>query len=105
MFQIKTKTETILTDFVVFIRRHPNGCLVQTTPELAEGVATHGTPYMFEDGVSVNRQDTGHILMDQSAANTMIEEALCEKDVMDSQRMTDIENALCELDAASAAGK
>ena len=51
MYKIITHTgETHLTEKPNFIRKHENGCVVLTDEATAEGVAYHGTPYLFADG-------------------------------------------------------
>ena len=54
MYKIITNTgETHLTEKPNFIRKHENGCFVLTDEAMAEGVAYHGTPYLFSDGAMV----------------------------------------------------
>ena len=60
MYKIITHTgETHLTEKPNFIRKHENGCFVLTDEATAEGVAYHGTPYLFADGAQVCEVDKG----------------------------------------------
>ena len=62
MYKIITNTsETHLTEKPNFIRKHENGCFVLTDVNHAEGVAYHGTPYLFADGVQVHEVDAGEL--------------------------------------------
>ena len=62
MYKIITHTgETHLTEKPNFIRKHENGCFVLTDVNHAEGVAYHGTPYLFADGVQVHEVDAGEL--------------------------------------------
>ena len=60
MYKIITNTgETHLTERPNFIRKHENGCFVLTDVNHAEGVAYHGTPYLFADGAICCEVDKG----------------------------------------------
>ena len=60
MYKIITNTgETHLTEKPNFIRKHENGCFVLTDEATADGVAYHGTPYLFADGVICYEVDKG----------------------------------------------
>ena len=62
MYKIITNTgETHLTEKPNFIRKHENGCFVLTDEATAEGVAYHGTPYLFDDGAMVCEVDGGEL--------------------------------------------
>ena len=62
MYKIITHTgETHLTEKPNFIRKHENGCFVLTDEATAEGVAYHGTPYLFKDGTQVHEVDAGEL--------------------------------------------
>ena len=62
MYKIITNTgETHLTEKPNFIRKHENGCFVLTDVNHAEGVAYHGTPYLFSDGAQVCEVDAGEL--------------------------------------------
>ena len=62
MYKIITNTgETHLTEKPTFIRKHENGCFVLTDVNHAEGVAHHGTPYLFADGAQVHEVDAGEL--------------------------------------------
>lgn len=54
MFRITTPDGDFITEKVNYIRVHRNGVtFLLTDAKNAEGVAYHGTPYLFKDGVSV----------------------------------------------------
>lgn len=62
MYRIITPTgETILTEKVNYIRVHKNGVYLLTDVNHAEGVAYHGTPYLFADGAQVHEVDAGEL--------------------------------------------
>ena len=63
MYKIITHTgETYLTEKPNFIRKHKNGCFVLTDEAMAEGVAYHGTPYLFADGTVCSSFEYGTLL-------------------------------------------
>ena len=63
MYKITTPTgESILTEKVNYIRVHKRGVYLLTDVNHAEGVAHHGTPYLFKDGAQVCEVDTGEDL-------------------------------------------
>ena len=60
MYKIQTPTgESILTEKVNSIRIHRNGVYLLTDVNHAEGVAHHGTPYLFKDGAICCEVDKG----------------------------------------------
>ena len=61
MYKIQTPTgETYLTEKANFIRVHPSGnAYLLCEKSKAEGVAYHGTPYLFKDGAVCYEVDTG----------------------------------------------
>ena len=62
MYRIITPTgETFLTEKVNYIRVHKSGVYLLTDVNHAEGVAYHGTPYLFSDGVQVCEVDAGEL--------------------------------------------
>ena len=85
MYKIITNTgETHITEKPNFIRKHENGSFVLTDEDTAEGVAYHGTPYMFADGVICCEFDSGKNLSEQVDTNALTleieadhEERLC----------------------------
>ena len=62
MYRIITPTgETFLTEKVNYIRVHKSGVYLLTDVNHAEGVAHHGTPYLFKDGAQVCEVDAGEL--------------------------------------------
>ena len=62
MYRIITPTgETFLTEKVNYIRVHKSGVYLLTDVNHAEGVAHHGTPYLFKDGTQVHEVDAGEL--------------------------------------------
>ena len=60
MYRITTPSgASILTEKVNYIRVHKNGVYLLTDVNHAEGVAHHGTPYLFKDGAMVCEVDKG----------------------------------------------
>ena len=74
MYKIITHTgETYLTEKPTFIRKHENGCFVLTDEATAEGVAYHGTPYLFADGAQVHEVDGGELTQESvELLNTLL---------------------------------
>ena len=62
MYRITTATgESFLTEKVNYIRVHKSGVYLLTDVNHAEGVAYHGTPYLFADGAQVHEVDAGEL--------------------------------------------
>ena len=62
MYRITTPSgESILTEKVNYIRVHKSGVYLLTDVNHAEGVAYHGTPYLFADGAQVHEVDAGEL--------------------------------------------
>ena len=60
MYRITSHTgEQFLTEHANYIRVHKNGVYLLTDKDHAEGVAYHGTPYLFKDGAQVCEVDKG----------------------------------------------
>lgn len=88
MYKIITHTgETHLTEKPNFIRKHENGCFVLTDEETAEGVAYHGTPYLFKDGNTVAEVDIGADLLSSK-----------ETEALTLELAADHEARLCEIE-------
>ena len=62
MYRITSPTgEQFLTEKVNYIRVHKPGVYLLTDVNHAEGVAYHGTPYLFSDGAQVCEVDAGEL--------------------------------------------
>ena len=62
MYRITTPTgETHLTEKVTYVRQHSSGVFLITDQKRAEGVAYHGTPYLYADGTQVHEVDGGEL--------------------------------------------
>lgn len=60
MYRITTPSgASILTEKVNYIRVHKSGVYLLTDENHAEGVAHHGTPYLFKDGAICCEVDKG----------------------------------------------
>lgn len=60
MYKIITPTgKSFITEKPNFIRVHSNNCFILTEQAKAEGVAYHGTPYLFKDGAMCYEVDGG----------------------------------------------
>ena len=94
------------TENPIWIRKHNNGCYVQTERKKADGIAFNSTPYSIGgldglDIVVVVETDAGNIFVDDAtmtAAYSVLEDAIFEMDETNDERMTAIEDALCEMD-------
>ena len=70
MYKIITHTgETYLTEKPNFIRKHENGCFVLTDEAMAEGVAYHGTPYIFAEGNAVHEFEAADLVKETEEEN------------------------------------
>ena len=74
MYRIITPTgETFLTEKVNYIRVHKSGVYLLTDVNHAEGVAYHGTPYLFADGAQVHEVDGGELTQESvELLNTLL---------------------------------
>lgn len=74
MYRIITPTgETILTEKVNYIRVHKSGVYLLTDVNHAEGVAYHGTPYLFSAGAQVHEVDGGELTQESvELLNTLL---------------------------------
>ena len=74
MYRIITPTgEAILTEKVNYIRVHKSGVYLLTDVNHAEGVAYHGTPYLFSDGAQVHEVDGGELTQESvELLNTLL---------------------------------
>ena len=101
MYKIITHTgETHLTEKPNFIRKHENGCFVLTDKDHAEGVAYHGTPYLFKDGAQVCEVDDYEVVTQEDAKNReAVEQAITDlylDGIQAQQDITDIQLQLLE---------
>lgn len=74
MYRITTPSgESILTEKVNYIRVHKSGVYLLTDASRAEGVAYHGTPYLFKDGAHVAEIDVGELTQESvELLNTLL---------------------------------
>ena len=74
MYRITTPSgASILTEKVNYIRVHKNGVYLLTDVNHAEGVAYHGTPYLFSDGAQVHEVDGGELTQESvELLNTLL---------------------------------
>ena len=74
MYRITTATgESFLTEKVNYIRVHNSGVYLLTDVNHAEGVAYHGTPYLFSDGAQVCEVDGGELTQESvELLNTLL---------------------------------
>ena len=74
MYRITSPTgEQFLTEKVNYIRVHKSGVYLLTDVNHAEGVAYHGTPYLFKDGAQVCEVDGGELTQESvGLLNTLL---------------------------------
>ena len=74
MYKITTPSgASILTEKVNYIRVHKSGVYLLTDVNHAEGVAHHGTPYLFKDGAQVCEVDAGELTQESvELLNTLL---------------------------------
>ena len=89
MYKITTHTgETFLTEKPNFIRVHPSGnAYLLCDRSKAEGIAYHGTPYLFKDGNTVTEVDIGAGIL-----------AAQETEALTLELAADHEARLCEIE-------
>ena len=62
MYRITSPTgEQFLTEKVNYIRVHKSDVYLLADASRAEGVAYHGTPYLYADGTQVHEVDAGEL--------------------------------------------
>lgn len=73
MYKITTPTgETFLTEKATFIRVHPSGhAYLLCEKSKAEGIAYHGTPYLFKDGNIISEVDVGPDILDTQTTEAL----------------------------------
>ena len=96
MYRITTPSgESILTERANYIRVHKNGVYLLTDVNHAEGVAHHGTPYLFKDGVQICEVDTFDVVTQEDAKNReAVEQAITDlylDGIQAQQDITDIQ--------------
>lgn len=79
MFKIVTPAgDTFITEKPNFIRVHSNGCYILTEQSDSEGVAYHGTPYLWKDGAMCYEVDAGETYMSIEEMASAIREGVNE---------------------------
>ena len=101
MYRITTPSgESILTEKVNYIRVHKNGVYLLTDVNHAEGVAHHGTPYLFKDGAQVYEVDDYEVVTQEDSKNReAVEQAITDlylDGIQAQQDITDIQLQLLE---------
>ena len=101
MYRITTPSgEIILTEKVNYIRVHKNGVYLLTDVNHAEGVAHHGTPYLFKDGAQVYEVDDYEVVTQEDSKNReAVEQAITDlylDGIQAQQDITDIQLQLLE---------
>lgn len=101
MYRITSPTgEQFLTEKVNYIRVHRNGVYLLTDVNHAEGVAYHGTPYLFKDGAMVCEVDTFDVVTQEDAKNReAVEQSLTDlylDGVQAQQDLTDLQIQILE---------
>lgn len=84
MYRINTPTgESFLTEKPNYIRKHSNNCFILTDAARAQGVAYHGTPYMFADGTICYEVDGGQEIKQTEETNAIVFVTLAEAGSID----------------------
>lgn len=101
MYRITTPSgASILTEKVNYIRVHKSGVYLLTDVNHAEGVAYHGTPYLFADGAQVCEVDDYEVATQEDAKNReAVEQAITDlylDGIQAQQDITDIQLQLLE---------
>ena len=74
MYEIRKDGGVIaLTEKPNYIRLHPDGFYILCEQKEAQGVAYHGTPYLFADGAMVCEVDAGELTQESvELLNTLL---------------------------------
>ena len=101
MYRITTPSgASILTEKVNYIRVHKSGVYLLTDVNHAEGVAYHGTPYLFKDRAQVAEVDAFDVVTQEDAKNReAVEQAITDlylDGIQAQQDITDIQLQLLE---------
>ena len=74
MYEIRKDGGVIaLTEKPNYIRLHPDGFYILCEQKEAQGVAYHGTPYLFADGAQVHEVDGGELTQESvELLNTLL---------------------------------
>lgn len=74
MYEIRKDSGVIaLTEKPNYIRLHPDGFYILCEQKEAQGVAYHGTPYLFADGAQVHEVDAGELTQESvELLNTLL---------------------------------
>ena len=101
MYRITSPTgEQFLTEHANYIRVHRNGVYILTDVNHAEGVAYHGTPYLFKDGAMVCEVDDYEVVMQEDTKNReAVEQAITDlylDGIQAQQDITDIQLQILE---------
>ena len=101
MYRITTPSgEFIMTEKVNYIRVHKSGTYLLTDVNRAEGVAHHGTPYLFKDGAQVAEVDTYDVVAREDAKNReSVEQAITDlylDGIQIQQDLTDLQLQILE---------
>ena len=101
MYRITTPSgETHLTEKITYVRQHSSGVFLITDQQRAEGVAHHGTPYLFKDGAQVCEVDDYEVVTQEDAKNReAVEQAITDlylDGIHAQQDITDIQLQLLE---------
>ena len=96
MYRITTPSgEFIMTEKVNYIRVHKSGTYLLTDVNRAEGVAHHGTPYLFKDGAICCEVDTFDVVTQEDTKNReAVEQAITDlylDGIQAQQDITDIQ--------------
>ena len=96
MYRITSPTgEQFLTEHANYIRVHRNGVYLLTDVNHAEGVAYHGTPYLFKDGAICYEVDDYEVVTQEDAKNReAVEQAITDlylDGIQAQQDITDIQ--------------
>jgi hypothetical protein len=71
MYKLITPDGEFLTEKPNFIRKHSNNCFILTERSKAEGIAYHGTPYMFADGAMCYEVDSGEDIQNSKTTEAL----------------------------------
>ena len=96
-----------MTDCPHWIHMQSNGCYGLTDPDTATGIVVDGSVYHLSGtenlpgslgDVMVLKVDPGPCILGNQNEQALMEEAMCETDMQNSQLMAELEAAICEMD-------
>lgn len=105
MFKIITPNGSFITEKIKYVRKIGEKTFIYTDKSKADGIENKGVFYLFKDEVQIYEIDVADEFRRLEEENFSLkiqlaatEDALCEMDSINEERIAAIEDALCEID-------